>query len=176
MQWSKLQKSINGLLADSVKNRIQFHMTRYGSGSSTTMARAWVTWDKKEIANFSTVEKYKEHFALAHEIQQINHCDNFRDPSQREGYYSAYEEAEAILDKRGVFSRFSFYDSLVDYLELSVEDAMGSDNPIIQAVSMLDRRLGKRRLREIDDSSMHPLVKTFYELRYEAEGIKVMPH
>jgi len=173
MQWSKLRESIKDILADSVKNRIQFHVTRYGSGSSTTMARAWVTWDKKEIANFSTVEKYKEHFALAREIQKINHCEDFRDPKQREAYYAAYEEAEAILDKKGIFSRFSFYDSLIAYLELSVEEAMGSDNPIIEAVSMLDRRLGKRRLREIDNRSKHPLVKMFFELRCEAEGIKV---
>lgn len=171
MQWSKLRKTVNDLLADSVKNRLQFHVTRYSSGS--TMARGWITWDKKEIVNFSTVEKYMEYFKVAHQIQEINGCADFRDPSQKEGYYTALEESKEILRQKGVFSRFDFYDSLVDYLELSIEDAMKSENPIIEAVSMLDRRLGKRRLREVGNHLKHPLAKMFYELRCEAEGLKI---
>ncbi|MHC4745149.1 MAG: hypothetical protein ACYS8Z_24805 [Planctomycetota bacterium] len=35
----------------------------------------------------------------------------------------------------------------------------------------LDRRFGKRRLKEFDDSNEHSLVKTLYRFRCEAEGI-----
>jgi hypothetical protein len=41
---------------------------------------------------------------------------------------------------------------------------------------MLDSRLGKRRLRTLQLSNdEHPLVRQFYELRYEAEDIMPRP-
>lgn len=171
MQWSKLKKSIEGFLADSLKSHVQFHVTRYGPGQSDIMTRAWVTWDKQEVANFSTAKWMRECYGLAHQIQEINRCKDFRDPDQREEYYSAYQQAGEIVDKKGIFSRYDFYDSLEKYLELSIEEALQSENPIIRALSMFDRRLGKRRLRRIGEPK-HPLVKQFYDLRCMAEGIE----
>ena len=57
-------------------------------------------------------------------------------------------------------------------LLLSIDEALKSDNIFIRAFAMLDSRLGKRRLRTMhlsDDE--HLLVRQFYDLRCEAEGI-----
>jgi len=44
---------------------------------------------------------------------------------------------------------------------------------LIRAFAMLDSRLGKRRLRTLRlANDEHPLVRQFYDLRCEAEGIK----
>jgi hypothetical protein len=170
--WSKLKRAIENLLADSLKDRVQFHITRYGPGHSGTMSRAWITWDKTELVNFSTIEWMQEYYGLAHQIQEINHCQDFHADDQREGYYNALGQAGAIVDKKGVYSRFDFYEAMEDYLQLPIEDAMRSENIIIKALSMFDRRMGKRHLRQIHLSSTeHPLVKKFYQLRCEAEGI-----
>ncbi len=170
MQWSKLKKLIEQTLAASVKPHLQIHVTRYGPGDSYYMARAWVTWDKEEVASFSTAKWAQECYETAQEIREINSCEDYRDPDQRKGYYTALAEAERIMDEKGLFSRSDFYDSLMAYLELSVEEAIQADDAIIRAFAMLDKRLGKRRLRAMDEPR-HPLVKMFYRLRCEAEGI-----
>jgi hypothetical protein len=54
MRWSKLKRSLEDLLAEAVKKHLQVHFTRYGRSPSTMMDRAWITWDKEEIHNFST--------------------------------------------------------------------------------------------------------------------------
>lgn len=172
MKWSKSKKALENLLADAVKKRVRFHMTRYGPGVSETMTRAWVTWDKKELVNMSNVEWLIESYALQHQIRELNHCTDYRDPQQREGYYLAYQEAQDIVQKRGTLSRFQFEEAVEEYLGLSVENAMDSANPIIKALCMFDKRLGKRRLPGISLSQTeHPLVKLFYRLRCEAEGL-----
>jgi hypothetical protein len=55
MKWSKIKELTESFLADSLKGRVQYHITRYARNSST-MSRAWITLDGKEIANFSNVE------------------------------------------------------------------------------------------------------------------------
>ncbi len=69
-------------------------------------------------------------------------------------------------------SRCEFHRALWDSLSLSIDDMLHSENGIIRALAMLDRRLGKRRLLALDlpDDEL-PLVRTLYALRCEAEGI-----
>jgi hypothetical protein len=43
---------------------------------------------------------------------------------------------------------------LFDFLNLSIDDAIKSDNPIIRAFATLDRRFGRRRLGDFDESIM----------------------
>jgi hypothetical protein len=41
----------------------------------------------------------------------------------------------------------------------------------VQALAMFDRRVGKRRLAKMSVENEHPLVRKFYELRCQAEGL-----
>lgn len=61
------------------------------------------------------------------------------------------------------------------YLSSDIETNLKSSSPFINALSVLDRRVGKRRLQKIADrgSSVAPKwAWPFYEARFEAEGIK----
>lgn len=138
------------------------------------MSRGWVTWDGEEIANFSTAQHMMTYVSLAHEIRQINQTMDYCDPAQREGYSSAYDEAQTIAQQRGIFSRSHFYYALESYVRMSIDEAVESDDIIVRAASRLDRRLGERRLRRmIPTDTEHPLVTQFYALRCEAEGIHI---
>ena len=67
---------------------------------------------------------------------------------------------------------YEFWNSLKDYLSLSFEDALKSDNPVFKALAMIDKRLGKRRLRDIKlSNNEHPLVKELYKLRCDVAGM-----
>lgn len=170
MRWSKAKKLLEELLADSVKERVQFHVTSYGPGHSSTMARAWITWDKKEVVNMSSVEWLMERNGLASQIYY--QAANFADLQQKGNYYLALDEADRISQEKGLFSRSQFEEAVEEYLKLSITGAMDSHNPIIKALSMLDRRLGQRRLKQLQfNRTEHSLVRLFFTLRCQAEGL-----
>jgi hypothetical protein len=156
MTWSKLKKQVEALLAESVKDHLQFYMTRYGPGDSYTMARAWVTWDRVELINMSNVEWLMARYSLK---------------------YSGETMPEMVLRQRGVYSRDDFYEALIEYVNLPFEAALQSANDIIMAWAMFDRRLGKRRLRRMSPGDVaRPLVRQFYHLRCQAENIPEGTH
>jgi len=89
------------------------------------------------------------------------------DPEGRERFAKAVEEAHAA----NVFSRGEWHQALFDYLNMSIDDILKSDNLLIRALGMVDARLGKRRLKNMDVSQEHQLVQRLYLLRCDAEGL-----
>ena len=64
---------------------------------------------------------------------------------------------------------------LGEYLSSDIESNLKSSSPFINALAVLDRRVGKRRLQKVADrgSSVAPKwAWPFYKARFEAEGIK----
>lgn len=163
MIWSKLKKTVESLMADSVKGHLQIHLTRYGSGETYTMNRAWVTWDGKEISTFSTIQWCNARESLAAEISG----------GGKQGFhYECYEQAEKLLEQRGFYPCESFLAALERYVSLSIEDALHSSNALIRAWAMFDRRLGKRRLRAMQLDQDHlQHQQLWYQLRCEAEKL-----
>ncbi len=155
MVWSRLKKTSEALLADSLKGRIEFHLARYGKGVSYFMRRGWITLDKEEIATFSTIQRVRKSYELVGK------------------WYSEDPLVIARLDKEGIFSREDFVGVLEEYVQLQVEDAVKSSKPIIRAIAMFDRRLGKRKLSTLSlPEDEHWLVKSFYKIRCQAEGFQ----
>jgi hypothetical protein len=173
MKWSKLKATAESFLAESLRGRLKYHITNYGSRDSSSMARAWITLDGAEIANFSTVGTMIQQGEMAWQIREINQTQDYRDPAQAAGYYSAREQALEIVAKKGVFSRDQFCDALVEYINSSIEDALQSKNPTVQAVAMFDRRCGIRRLETMKISEQaNALAKTCYKIRCESEQLQ----
>ena len=64
--------------------------------------------------------------------------------------------------------------SLSDFWKEYVQK-MNDENIIVRAYSMLDRRLGKRRLKKLHfPEDTHPLIIDFYKIRCEVECIIVL--
>jgi hypothetical protein len=171
MKWSKLKKSVEEFFCDSLKNRIEIHLTNYRAIHEPE-TRFWIVCDGEEIYNISKLKWIQEYYGLAEEIREVNKCSSYEDPNQKEGYYKAYDQAGDIVNKKGIISDDYFGDSLKEYLSLPFEEALISQNPIFKALAMIDKRLGIRRLKDLELSgSEHPLVKKLYEIRCNAEGI-----
>ncbi|MBK8983879.1 MAG: hypothetical protein IPM38_16565 [Ignavibacteria bacterium] len=155
MKWSKLKKTIENNFAVSVSGRVNIFVTRYTSGSFF-MVRGWITIDKAEIANFST-------------------SDNFRkfewDTPDIDKRIPAEERTEGNAVEKGEFSRADFLDACREFSSMKIDEALKSDNPVIRSFAMLDRRLGKRRLKLIDSENLHPLVLKCLNFRLECESI-----
>ena len=156
MKWSKLKKSIEEKFADSLGGRVNLYATRYTSGSYY-MVRGWITIDGEEIANFSTPDNNNKYGWKTPDI-------NERIPEE--------ERTEGAAAEKGEFSRWEFMDACRDYLNISIEDALVSENPVIRSFAMLDKRLGKRRLKLIERNGLHPLALKLLNLRLECENLK----
>jgi hypothetical protein len=158
MKWSKLKQQIEAQFADSVRIHAAIHITRYGPGVSSTMTRGWLTWDGAEVFSFSTIAWLQaEHTEAANPLASDKPISI---PDQ--------------LNQRGVFSRFDLTDALATYLNLSIDSALSSPDPIISAMAMFDRRVGKRRLQQfVIDEMTHPFVKQLYDLRCQAEQLSI---
>ena len=120
------------------------------------MARGWITYDRKELYNFSTIKMIRQYH------------------DETGGWWPTDAESIEILHNKSLFTRFEFRDSLEKFIQIDINDALSSPNPLIRAFAMFDRRVGKNRLKTIklrDDEL--PIVKNFYHIRCKAEGI---PH
>jgi len=155
MKWSKLKKTIEDNFAISVSGRVAIFVTRYTSGSYF-MVRGWITIDKEEIANFSTPDNYNKFEWDTPDIDKR---------------ISADERSEGNTVEKGEFSRADFLDACWEFSRLNIDEALESHNPVIRSFAMLDRRLGKRRLKSIDRENLHPLVLKCLNFRLECEGI-----
>jgi hypothetical protein len=71
---------------------------------------------------------------------------------------------------RNEFERLDLHDALIEYPLLAINEALSSENPIIRGLAMVDKRFGKRSLREIKlDKDEHEFVKLMFNLRCETE-------
>lgn len=65
-----------------------------------------------------------------------------------------------------------FGQAIRTYLNISIEEAVLSNDPLIKGFVFLDKRFGKRKLNEINMSNLHEFSKVLYVIRCNAEGIK----
>ncbi|MBC2737472.1 MAG: hypothetical protein HF981_24135 [Desulfobacteraceae bacterium] len=128
--------------------------------------RAWITLDKKEITNMVHIWKWLE--LHKKEINELK-LQYKNAPDYDEGRFRKMAEEE--LENKGIFMQSHLGGAMHEYQNLSIKDILSSKNHVIRAICMLDRRTGKRTLKEIDISNEHPLVCTTYIFRCEAEGI-----
>lgn len=141
MRWSKLRKLVEDRFCEELKGRVAINSTAYGNCSC---GHAWVTLDDQVLANFCTRAYYNERYlGTASERTKAKYRDQF----------VVYGEG----------SRQNFYDSCWDYIhETSVEDALAETDPVMQALAVIDKRVGKRRLAGIDPSALHPLARRLH--------------
>ena len=169
MIWSKLKKTVENLLADSVREHVQVHLTCYAS-STYFMTRAWITWDKEEIAKFSTIKYLNEYGRIASLLSE----ESENDARGQFAYFKHNDSAAMLLKQKGLYATHHLLAALETYVSLTIEDALCDDDVLIRAWSKFDRRLGKRRLREMDIESMDSIFEQrWYRLRCSAEGILV---
>jgi hypothetical protein len=173
MRWSKLKQRIEERFADCARGRVEVWNTRYRSAHDQE-GEGWITIDKKRVHSMGSVTYMVEFYERSARIQKERNCEDYRDASKRAEYLAVYDEAnEQLREKEGVLPAWDFTDALFDYLNLSIEEILGSDRMIIRAIGMFDRRLGKRKLRSLDVANDHELVQNFYRIRCAFEGVEL---
>jgi hypothetical protein len=153
MRWSKVKSLVEKRFAPSLKKRLSINSTRYGN---CTCGRAWLTLDGEEIANFCT---------RAHDNKNLE---------QLTASKKSIAKFEKMPVEYGELSRQDAYRACWAFLhELSLEQALNDEDPLVQTLAIIDSRLGKRRLREVDSRALHPLALKLWKIRMEAEGLSL---
>lgn len=172
MKWSQLKRQIEGTFADSIRGRVEVWNTRYRKAHDQE-GEAWITIDKKLVYNMATGIYWEEVVQEAERVSGVKKDVSYSDTEEFHRFWDAFHKAEQTVRQRGILTLEDANKALFEYLNMPMDNILSSDNIIIQAFGMLDKRLGKRRLRALDIQGKHPLVKTLYEFRCSAEGIKI---
>lgn len=155
MRWSKLKQLVEQNFAAGIRERIALHSAAYGACSC---GHAWITLDGDVVANFCT----RAHF---NRFRYGNRNDDAGVTREQEKRY------ETQFVEYGEMSRQDVYEACWAFVhELPFDDALASDDPLIQTLAMLDRRLGKQRYAQVAQREMHPLARRLFEARMESEA------
>lgn len=170
MQWSRLKSLVEARQAPALRGRVTLHQARYRHAQEE-VGRVWLAVDGREVAAFATHMGWSRVRPLA---------DQLMDERGTWGTSAAYAEATAEVEARrrqaGDFSDDVALQDLEAYLSATIDAALTAESPLVRALAMLDRRLGKRRLRALAlPNDEHPLVLAMYALRCEVENIPASP-
>ena len=158
MQWSRLKSAVESRFAASLRRRVQLRVTSYRHAHDGE-GRGWITLDREEIFDASTLRHYDTLTDLNSALQ-----------GQGLGYKKAHQRARTQIEAEGIFTEWTFWEALEEYLDLSIEKALSSTNVLHRALAMIDRRLGQRRFRALRlRRAEHPLVRRLYRARGSAE-------
>jgi hypothetical protein len=162
MQWSKLKSRVKALICPELKDRIDFHVTRYRKAHSW-ISESWVTVNGERIFDCGSRTYASE---AAYEF--LSHKESSSDVDVGDEDWSMQE----VLKRREIHEPQHMGEAMRAYLDLPIDQALKSDNPFIKALAMVDRRIGKRTISKLGIEKLeHSLVKAFYELRCDSAHI-----
>ena len=162
MKWSKLKSLVESRMCPSLKKRVHIYSTAYGNCSC---GHAWITLDKKIIANFCTRAFWNRvngnFFRENNRWKTDNPIPEYVTFSQNRNYgFVSY----------GDLSRQDIYLLCWEYIHcLSIDEALASKDLLIQSLAVIDYRVGKRRLEKLKKKKLHPLVGRLLDARIKTE-------
>ena len=172
MPWRQLTAALRERVAPALRGRVGLHQARYRY-TREEVGRVWLTVDGREIVQFDTSSYVRRRDELAGELRAANGLRPYGDPGGRREYLDADEAAVDILRRAGEYDDYGALADLEAYLSLPIDEALGSPSPLVRALAVIDRRVGKRRLRAMAPmDAEHPLARELYQLRCEADGIE----
>lgn len=174
MPWRQLASALRERVALPLRERIALHQARYRY-TREEVGRVWITVDGREIAQFDTSSYVRRRAELAGDLRAANGLRPFGDAGGQREYLDADAAAVDILRRAGQYDDYGALADLEAYLSLPIENALGSPSPLVRALAVVDRRVGKRRLRAILPrmEGEHALVVELFQLRCAAEGIRI---
>lgn len=159
--WSGIRNKLeNDYLAESLRGHIQYFATSY-SKSHDHEGRAAIRYDGKEILKGC----YWNNWMKAHLFPKDDTYE------RRMSVENAYMDDTAL--RLGVFDQRCFYRAFDEFDNQSIEKSLKSENLLVRIFAILDRRVGKRKLKEIQENILDEPVtfQEFYAIRVNAEKI-----
>lgn len=161
--WSSLNQQLTGLLCDSLRSRITYFLTSY-SEVHNAYGCAAIRLDGKELVRFT----WDKHYEQELEESALYASSDMTD-KEREAFLKPF------FDKNCVLGNYDFLNAASAFRDMSIADALVSDDYIVRVLAVLDRRCGKRTLERMIEAheceSWPDWTKQFACIRFDAEGL-----
>lgn len=112
--------------AESIKEKVEYQVTMYRKSHDSMWGRVTILLDKEIKINTGDLERIKAY-----------------------GYED--ENVKEALDN-GMLTSHDIANYYNEYINNSLDENIASDNALIRLFTILDRRIGKRRFKELKDT------------------------
>lgn len=174
--WSQTRKELEQkFLCEKLRGRVQYFLTHY-HGAPDRYGRFCVRIDgKEEVFANPYNEVFKDEYI--HKFQEERGIP--RREWTKKGWL--HEEENCSLEREA--DRAAVYAGKMDicditegiqfYLQKDIQACINSEYPIVRMFAVLDRRVGKRTLREMKSTLQNQpeWLRKIYKLRFNAENI-----
>ena len=116
LQWSKLKKIFKQRLADSLRNRLDIHVTEYNKASTMDVGRGWLTLDGKEVCSIQIPSFYDDRIVF--ETWML-------DFGRAVGEYVNMAVDEALISSHPTVQALAFLDKKMGKRRLQIFDGEG---------------------------------------------------
>jgi hypothetical protein len=168
-KWSKAKKRLMSFVCESLHSRVDFQVINYRKAHDQ-LGRAVITVDKVEMLSMCTITAEREEYYRERDIRI--QLDDFSNDNVFNNL-SIQEQAQEQLKMESIYAQYDFFSALEEYFNSPIEVSLKSNDLLIKILCILDRRVGKRTLRNMEESisEQKTLVQDFYKLRCDAENI-----
>ena len=153
MRWSKVKELVEDTFATDIRGRIKIYSTQYTYSSSLLVSRGWITIDGEEIADMNSLMAWVKGYSRP--LYEETWGNNKR------------RHSEKLLLKPDEYERAHLHQSCWDYLHQSLNDSLNSENPLLNALALLNEKVGINRLKRFRDKNKyeHPLPNGLLHFR-----------
>ncbi len=164
--WSNMRKYLEKeMLAESLHNRVRYNCTSYVGMDGCRIFEVYI--DNKLVKQFSweTVNTYFIKNNYKKNDKPMDSADYWKD------FWLIMDTVP--LQSRDEYTDNEFCDALENYRNQSIQESMNSDNPLVRMFTILDKRIGKRTLKNVKESLEKETewLQYFYQLRLDSENI-----
>jgi len=160
MRWTKLRQIAESRVAPSLAGRVRLESTHYRKAHDRE-GRVGIVLDGAQVWGRGCIEGDRSTKEVFTEMRQHG---------LSAGVANAWHEY--VVRGAGLHNQYAFHSAVWDYTQLSVDDALVSPDAVIRALAYLDKRTGKRRLRDLASEPPRTQVeRACLRARLESEGL-----
>lgn len=185
MVWSKTKQQLESFLSPALVGRVEYRATGYRYLPDKS-GHCYISVDKKEVFNmndkttmirwYQTEQEIKNEPNILipvskEEIELIRKDMGEKIPEERllviARSRKISDNAKEIIAAQSILSKSDFYSIANKFLTDPIEESLESKDILLNIIALIDRRLGKKRLLNIEEKMKlkHPIVQYFYDLR-----------
>ena len=167
--WSKEKKFLEDKLAESLIGKIEYNLE---GGRKTTWGATYkveIRYNKKSLVKFGEGINYRTSYYESLERAKLEEITWTKEES-----YMVFLKVQQRLWDEETYTIDLFFKGMVEYLSLSIEDALKHDEWMIRLFAIMDKRLGKRSLLKLEkEINAYPkMLQIIYKIRMKEEGFK----
>jgi hypothetical protein len=185
MAWSKMKQLLESFLCPALHGRVEYSATSYRYLPDKA-GQCYITVNKKNVFNMSDATTLVRWYQTEQEIKndpdiQIPINDEEIEAVRKDTKGTVPEDrlkviarnrkiseyAKELLSAQSALSKSDFNVVANKFLSISVEESMESNDILLNVLALVDRRIGKKRLLNMNENIKlkHPIVQYFYKLR-----------